>query len=89
MIKEFEVQVIQTVKVSLDEEKLTDEFNEAFSEVFFYADCLEDHAEHLAQMEARSLIGFDKFVEGYGDLRDLNCKVVVTDQEVEVNMIAK
>lgn len=83
-IKEFVVEVTHTVLVKLDDEQINDEFNEAFSSMMWEIDGLEDHAEHLAQMEARGLIGFDKFVEGYGDLRDINCSVEIQEQSEEV-----
>jgi len=87
-IHKFEVTVTQVVLVELDDAKLNQEFNKAFSGVFFHVDSLEDHAKHLAQMEARGLIGFDHFVEGYGDLRKLNCRVGVCSQEEEVGEVA-
>lgn len=82
-IKKFRVEVRQIVEVELDDSHLNDDFNKAFSECFWDVDCLEDHANHIAQMEARGLIGLDKFVEGYGDLREMNCKVKVLDVHEE------
>lgn len=86
-IKKFEVTVTQTVLIEIDDEKINDDFNKVFSEFMFPASCCEDHAEHLAQMEARGLIGFDKFVEGYGDIRSLNCKATVEDTVAEVEAV--
>lgn len=88
-LKKFKVTVTQEVEVELDESHFTDEFNEVFSEVIFDVDCLEDHAEHLAKMEARGLIGFDGFVEGYGDIRKMgaNLKIIQQDAEVEEYMV--
>ena len=80
-IQKFKVEVTHYVEVELDDEKLDDEFNKNFSRYFFEVETLEEHAKHLAQMEARGLIGFDNFVEGYGDISALNCKVKITDQE--------
>lgn len=82
-IKKFKVEVTQWVEVELDDSKLTDEFNKEFSSFMWPVDCLEDHANHIAQMEARGLIDYNRFVEGYGDLREMNCKVKVVDQKEE------
>ena len=79
-IKKFKVEVTQVVEVELDDEKLNDDFNEEFGSIMWKVDGLEEHATHIAQMEARGLVGFDRFVEGYGDIRKLNCKVVVKEQ---------
>ncbi|ABM73407.1 hypothetical protein [Vibrio phage VP882] len=84
MLKEFEVTVTHTVKVTMDESKFTPEFNQAFREYFFDFDDIEDHAKHIAQIEARGMIGFDHFVEGYGDIREMGIKVKVTDQDEEI-----
>lgn len=75
MIKEITVMVTQEIKVTLDSSKLNVGFNKEFSEMMWDVDCLEDHAEHLAQMKARGMIGFDNYVEGYGDLSGLNITV--------------
>ncbi len=81
-IKEYSVEVTTYLTVKIDEDVISDEFNEVFSDGIFPADCSEDHAEHLAEMETRGLIGFDRFVEGYGDLMDLSCSVKVDDISV-------
>ena len=47
-------------------------------------DSLRDHAEHLAQLEARGLIGLDGFVEGYGTLKGSNIKVNVTETDISL-----
>jgi len=80
-IKDFEVEVVFTVKVTIDDEKINGDFIEKFKEDFYQFDRLKDHAGHLAQMEARGLIGISNFVEGYGDLKeDVNCRVEVIGQ---------
>lgn len=85
MLKEFEVTVTHTVKVIMDKSKFTPEFNKDFRTYFFNFDGLEDHAKHIAQMEARGMIGFDHFVEGYGDIREMGIEVKVTDQYEEID----
>jgi hypothetical protein len=69
------VEVTQEVRVVIDDEKINNEFNEAFSAMMWDVDCPEDHAKHLAQMKARGMIGMDNFVEGYGKLEDMNIEV--------------
>ena len=71
----FRVVVTQVVDVELDESKLNDEFNKEFSSYMWPVDSIEEHAKHIAQLEARGLVGPDKFVEGYGDLKEMNCSV--------------
>ncbi len=83
-LKTFTVEVTQTVEVVLDDQHLNDDFNKQFGEYMWDVSGLEDHAKHLAQMEARGLIGFDRQVEGYGDLRDMNGSVKITDKTEEI-----
>lgn len=69
-LRTFDVEVIQHVRVTLDASKFDEAFMEEFRETFYPFDSLEDHASHIAQLQARGLIhlGFNKreFVEGYG-----------------------
>ena len=83
-IKTITVDVIQRIKVTVDSDKLNSAFNEAFSEMMWDVDCLEDHAAHLAQMKARERIGMDKFVEGYGDIRKMNITIKHESLETEI-----
>lgn len=83
-IKTITVDVIQRIKVTVDDSKLDGEFNNTFSAMMWDVDCLEDHAAHLAEMEAREMIGSDKFVEGYGDLRDLNISIKHESLDTEI-----
>ena len=82
-VKKFTLEVMQQITITLDDEKLNDEFNKAFSESFWDADSLEDHAQHLAHLEACGMISL--FVEGYGDLKKMNIKTNgYRDTEVEI-----
>lgn len=60
----FEVEVVQVVEVSLDETMFNEKFMEEFRKGFYSFHTLRDHVEHLAQLEARGLVG--TFLEGYG-----------------------
>ncbi len=82
-MKTFIATVTHRVKVTMDESKFTNEFNEAFSDMMWDVDGLEDHAEHLAQMKAREMIGFDHFVEGYGDIREMGISLDILSQDTE------
>lgn len=87
-IKEFSVEVTQTVLVKIDDEKLNDEFNEEFQKGMWKIESIECHAKHLAQLEARGLIGYNNFVEGYGDIKkDLNCSVEIVDQDEDCTLV--
>ena len=74
-IKKFKVAVTTMVDVEINDEKVTEKFMSEFRRYFFPLDDLSEHAEHLAQLQARELIAFDKFVEGYGNLDELGIKV--------------
>lgn len=80
----YTVEVTQAVVVDVDESKFTEEFMQAFREGFYDFDDIEDHVQHLAQMEARGLIGYDRFVEGYGDIREMGVKMFIEDQWEEL-----
>lgn len=79
-LRKFEVEVTQVVDVILDDEFLTDGFNKDFSSYMWKVNNIEQHAKHLAQMEARGMIGLDKFVEGYGCLKEMNCSASIARQ---------
>ncbi len=70
MIHEYEIEVVQTttVKVTLDDSKMTPEWMADFRKTFYQFHDLEEHARHVAQLQARGLIGWDDFVEGYGTI---------------------
>ncbi len=83
-IKKFTVEVLTTVEVTIDDQKLDQEFMDDFSRYFYELDTLEEHACYLAQLEAREMIGWDDFVEGYGDLKELGIELKVIDRTEEV-----
>lgn len=83
-VKKFMVKVTQTIEVILDDEKLNDEFNDAFSSCMWDVNSLEDHATHLAQLKARGVMGLSNNAEMYGDLNDMNCSVKDLDCEEEI-----
>lgn len=79
----FTVEVTQTVTVELDESKFDDAFMYKFRENFYRFHNIEEHAEHIAQLGARGLIGcYKPFIEGYGLAEDMGIKVRVTDIDV-------
>ncbi|WP_210320107.1 hypothetical protein [Pseudaminobacter soli (ex Zhang et al. 2022)] len=87
-MKTFEIEVRQTVKVTLDESKFTEPFMEEFRAHFFPFYDVEDHAKHIAQLTAREVADFGhnrhEFVEGYGPIGDFGIRAEVTDTEMEV-----
>ncbi len=76
-IKTFEIEVAQKVIIKLDTDKFTPEFMEEFSDNFYAMYSIEDHVEHLAQLEARGILN-DDFIEGYGPPQDMGISVVDT-----------
>lgn len=84
----FEVCYSSTYEIEIDESKFTDEFMEEFRQHFFPFYDLEDHAEHIAQMQARGVIDIissPEFVEGYGPSNDMGIKVKFLDAEIYSN----
>jgi len=80
------VHVSQLVQVELDASKFDEAFMQEFRESFFNFDTIEEHAEHIAQLQARGVIdieGVPEFVEGYGPSDEMGIKARVIDTEVE------
>jgi hypothetical protein len=77
------VKVTFLVDVELDETKFTEEWMEEFRETFFPLFDVNDHAEHIAQLEAREVLD-SSFTEGYGPLESMGIKAEVVDMETKV-----
>lgn len=72
MIKKFKCTVtrVDEYEIEFDTEKYTEKKMEEFRESFYNFDSYEEHAEHLAQIQARfSGDNFDPFIEGYGNVK--------------------
>lgn len=83
----FTVEVRQIVNVDLDESKFDEAFLEEFRESFYQFDTLADHAEHIAQLEARGLTSLEfspTFIEGYGPSEEMGIKARVSSTEMEI-----
>jgi len=91
------VEVVHEVKVTVDPSKFTQEFCSGFNNSIFYAgeadedlnEVLEEHAKHLAQLYARSII-YDlhpeqakQFIEGYGPLGEMD--ISIEGEVTEIN----
>lgn len=87
-IRKFTVDVTQSIEVELDADKFDDAFMEEFREGFFPFFDLRDHAEHIAQLQARGVVDTGphggEFIEGYGPSTDMGIKARVTDTDIEV-----
>jgi hypothetical protein len=77
------VEVTFLVEVEVDETKFTPEWITDWQKVFYPFNSVEDHIEHIAQMEARDILN-PKFTEGYGPLADMGIKASVIDQRADV-----
>lgn len=85
MATTYEVEVTQTVRVTVDESRFTDEFMTTFREVFYPFFDIEDHVEHIAQAAARELVSSSSsFLEGYGVLKDMGIDFEVEDVDCDV-----
>jgi uncharacterized protein (DUF2126 family) len=78
-----QVEVTFVVNVEVDETKFTPEWIEDWQKVFYPFNTIDDHLEHIAQMEARDILN-PKFTEGYGPLTDMGIKASVVSQSAEV-----
>lgn len=81
------VEVTFLVEVEVDETKFTQEWIDDWRKVFYPFNTIEDHIEHIAQMEARDILG-PKFTEGYGRLADMGIKAAVLDQRADVEIVS-
>ena len=86
--------------IEIDENIINEDWMEEFKKYFYGIDCLEEHAEHLAQMRAR--FGDISFFEGYGPVlingykpfnkknsevqKGINIIVVNEDNEISVDV---
>lgn len=89
-MRRFSIDVTQTVEVELDETKFTDEFMEEFRESFFQFWTLADHADHIAQLQARGIIDAERvpgFIEGYGPSDEMGIKAKVTAQSSDIEQV--
>ena len=89
MAKTFTIEVTQTIEVELDPAKFDEAFMEEFRESFFPFYDIEDHAKHIAQLQARGGVDLDgffsdrTFVEGYGLAKEMGISARVTDTEIQ------
>ena len=79
-----EVEIRQTVQVTVDESKFTPEFMQSFRDSFFDLYSVEDHIEHLGYLHAGNFIDQSSFVEGYGYISEFGVEFEDMDYEVEV-----
>ena len=81
----FVVEVVQVFEVELDETKFTSAFLEEYRAFMHPLFDLRDHAENIAQLEARGLLDED-FTEGYGPLKEMgiSARVVSGYETTEV-----
>ena len=83
----YRVEVTQTVEVTLDEASFDETFMREFRESFYDFDTIEEHAEHIAQLQARGLIDTEvrpEFIEGYGPSNEMGIRARVIDTDINV-----
>ena len=88
-LRTFDVEVIQTVRVTLDASKFTPAFMAEFQRTITPLFDLEEHAEYLADLAARGVAELnshvpDEFVEGYGPIGDMGISAEVMECEVDI-----
>lgn len=88
-MRKFNVTVIQTVEVQLDETAFTPEFFEQYRSVIDDKDTVEEHAEYLAWAQASGLYDMEgeyanPFAEGYGPVKDMGISARVVSLETEI-----
>lgn len=83
MTKKYEVEVVRTVLVTIDETKFTPEFLEEFSDYISSSiHDIQSHIEHLAWTFAAGRADDDQFIEGYGPAKDFGIKFQEIDDYV-------
>lgn len=84
----FTVIVEQEVTVELDETKFDEAFMQEFQAGFYPFTDLRDHAEHIAQLQARGIIDADKyagdFIEGYGPSKEMGIVASSTVDNIQI-----
>jgi|TARA_R100000093_G_scaffold41509_1_gene21662 hypothetical protein len=88
MMATFTVDVTQRIEVNLDEAKFDEAFMAEFRDYFFSFDSIEEHAEHIAQLQARGIVSLEgyaprEFIEGYGLAKEMGISARVIDTEIE------
>jgi len=87
MTRKFTVTVTQTIEIELDEAKFDGAFMTEFRKYHYPFFDLKDHAEHIAQLQARGIIDVERtvdFIEGYGRSEEMGIKARVIDTDIEV-----
>lgn len=69
------------VSVEIDEPKFDEAFMAEFRANFFPFHTVQDHVEHIAQLEARGLL--EDFTEGYGPIKDFGIKAEILNWHVD------
>lgn len=81
---EKDVDITQTIRVTIDETKFNESFMKEFREVYYNFMTISDHIKHLAQLYSRGVVSNDDFIEGYGLTDDMGIKFETIDQEQEI-----
>lgn len=78
--------VVETeLSIEVDETKFTEEWMAEFRKSFYQFYTVQDHVEHLAQLQARGIVELPDsraFIEGYGNPADMGIKIITIDVEV-------
>ncbi len=77
----YRANVVFEVDIELDEAKFDEDFISEFRKHFFDFEDVKEHAQHLAQLQARDLL--DDFTEGYGLIKNMGIKGETIDWYVE------
>ena len=89
-MRKFTIIVEQEVTVELDETKFDEDFMQEFRDGFYPFFELRDHAEHIAQLQARGVVDADQFsgcfIEGYGQTKLMGIKA--SSSVVDTQIIA-
>ena len=81
----FYIEVSQIVEVDLDPSKFTPDFLEEFRLGFYDFTTIEEHAEHIAQLQARGVIDLEatsEFIEGYGPSAEMGIAARISHTEM-------
>lgn len=86
-MKKFTNEVTQTVEVTLDETKFTEEWMADWRKSFYPFHTIQDHAQHLAQLCARGIVDpWTTFIEGYGPPHEMGIEFAIIDSEIDTTL---
>jgi len=79
------VTVTQSVRITYDESKFTEEWMAEFRSYMYSFETIDNHLKYLSQLAAVGIwVNTDSFLEGYGIAKDFGLNFEIEDIETEI-----